>query len=169
MQRQDGNRAAGPHKPAPALLSVLRVEGRRQGPLPGPQRETIPSPWKKYLDRTIRVEGETLGTGSNEKRFDWFRDQEARKEMSLSHGEEGSRFRAEEWERWGPTGEAGEMPAGRLSSENAEPELPERTAEECIAQPQASDRRATLGRPCCPGAVSHTRAPKRAPLVYVQT
>ena len=40
--------------------------------------------------------------------------------MSLSQGEEGSRFRAEEWERWGPTGEAGEMPAGGLSSENAE-------------------------------------------------
>lgn len=38
--------------------------------------------------------------------------------MSLSQGEEGSRFQAEEWEGWGPTGEAGERPAGRLSSEN---------------------------------------------------
>lgn len=49
---------------------------------------------------------------------EWFRDQETRKEMSLSQGEEGSRFQAEEWEGWGPTGKAGERPAGRLSSEN---------------------------------------------------
>jgi len=51
---------------------------------------------------------------------EWLRDQDTRKEMSFSQGEEGSRFRAEEWEWWGPTGEAGEMPAGGLSSENAE-------------------------------------------------